>query len=112
MSAIPEKHAREKSVFLYYSLLPRYWGNGYMTEAVQALIQLGFNKFGLSTISAESSPENIASCRVMEKAGLNFTGQVHRMDDQGNSFERVHYELTHWEFITKSWPPVKITDPV
>jgi ribosomal-protein-alanine N-acetyltransferase len=112
MAAIPEKHIREKSVYLYYSLLPRYWGYGYMTEAVQALIQLGFDKFGLSAISAESNPENIASYRVMEKAGLDYTGKVHRLDDQGNSHERVHYELTCPEFMKKSWPPVHISDPV
>jgi len=112
MAAIPENDVREKSVYLYYSLLPRYWGNGYMTEAIQALIQLGFNKFGLSTISAESDPENIASSRVMEKAGLEYAGKVHRLDDRGNSFDRVHYELTYTEYVKKRWPPVIMSDPV
>lgn len=112
MANIPEKDAREKSVYLWYSLLPKYWGNGYMTEAVQALIQLGFNEFGLATISAECDPDNIASYRVMEKAGLLPTGHVQRSDDQGNTFERVHYELTNAEFLKRRWPPVKIMEPV
>ncbi len=112
LAAIPEKDVRDKSVYLWYSLLPRYWGKGYMTEAVQALIQLGFDKFGLATISAESDPENIASSRVMEKTGLEYAGKVLRLDDRGSSFERVHYELTYTEYVKKRWPPVIISDPV
>ena len=112
MAAISEKDSREKSVYLWYSLLPRYWGKGYMTEAVQALIQLGFSKFGLAIISAECEPENIASYRVMEKAGLIYTGPVVREDKQGNQIDRVHYELSYADFQKGVWPPVKITDPV
>ncbi len=112
LTAIPEKATSEKSFYLWYSLLPRYWGQGYMTEAVQALIQLGFNKFGLKSISAESDPENIASYRVMEKAGLQYTGIVLRQDAQGKKFRRVQYEITYPDFLKASWPPVKIVDSV
>ena len=112
MAAIPEKDVREKIVYLWYSLLPSFWGNGYMTEAVQALIQLGFVRFCLSVISAESDPENVASYRVMEKAGLRHTGIVQRLDDQGNGFARVHYELTRAEFEKTNWPAIHISGAV
>lgn len=112
MSSIAEQDTHDKIVSLWYSLLPGYWGRGYMTEAVQALIQLGFDKFGLSVISAECDPDNVASYRVMEKAGLFYTGRIQRTDDQGNTFDRIQYELTYPEFLKNMWPTVNIGDPV
>lgn len=59
---------------LGYSLNQRYWGRGYATEAAQLLLELGFSALELHRLTATCAPENTASRRVLEKAGLNYEG--------------------------------------
>ena len=56
--------------FLAYALLPPYWGNGYLTEAIRLVTEFGFEKLGINRIEAEVMPGNIASERVLEKNGF------------------------------------------
>jgi RimJ/RimL family protein N-acetyltransferase len=55
---------------LGYRLRRSAWGNGYATEGSRALIRKGFTEFGVQRVTAEASAQNVASRRVMEKAGL------------------------------------------
>lgn len=55
-----------------YILAKPYWGNGYATEALKAIINLAFSQLNIKTIKGTCDLENIASGRVMEKAGLRF----------------------------------------
>jgi PPOX class probable F420-dependent enzyme len=50
------------------------WGKGYATEAAGACLRFGFEERGLEQIVAVTSPDHIASRRVMEKNGLTFVG--------------------------------------
>jgi len=68
---VNEKH---QSAELGYCLSRTYWGKGYMSEAVAAMIGHLFNTVGLNRISSFHYPENIASGRVMEKCGMTFEG--------------------------------------
>jgi ribosomal-protein-alanine N-acetyltransferase len=81
------------SAFVWYSLLPKYWGQGYMTEAVQALSYAGATEFKLDQIFAECHPENQASIRVMQKAGLQYQGNIQITNLAGKIEERVRYGL-------------------
>jgi RimJ/RimL family protein N-acetyltransferase len=47
-----------------------YHGQGYATEAALALLRYGFEAMHLHRIIATCQPENVASCRVMEKLGM------------------------------------------
>lgn len=51
----------------------KYWGNGYMTEALRAVVQELFSE-GYDTIRIEAAQENIGSNRVIQKAGFEFVG--------------------------------------
>ncbi len=53
-----------------YALARDYWGHGYMTEALRTLLRFGFEDVGAHRICAECDPRNVASARVMEKAGM------------------------------------------
>ncbi|MDG4658061.1 GNAT family N-acetyltransferase [Ectobacillus antri] len=53
-----------------FDLAKAYWGNGYMNEAVQALIQSGFTELGYHTIDATVEPGNSRSIRLLEKLGF------------------------------------------
>ena len=46
------------------------WGRGYATEALQAVLRIGHDELGLDRIVALAYPENVASQRVMAKAGM------------------------------------------
>ena len=59
-----------------YRLLPAFWGQGLATEAALASVRYGFSKLGLKRIIGLTMPENVASIRVLEKAGLHYTEEV------------------------------------
>jgi len=52
------------------SSTPKYAGQGYATEAVGALIDLGFRQFEFHRIFARLDVENTASVKVMERLKL------------------------------------------
>ena len=53
-----------------YILNPNFHGQGYASEAVGALITLGFRRFALHRIFARCDPRNTASYRLMERLGM------------------------------------------
>ncbi|HIG44113.1 MAG: GNAT family N-acetyltransferase [bacterium] len=55
-----------------YRFLLETWGQGYATEAAQALINLGFTELSLERVIATAYEKNQASRRVMDKLGLRF----------------------------------------
>jgi ribosomal-protein-alanine N-acetyltransferase len=63
---------------LGYVLARAYWGRGYMTEAVQAVVGWAMGQDEIRTIQATCDVDNPASARVMEKAGLKFEGLLPR----------------------------------
>ncbi len=57
---------------LLYGISTPYWGTGLATEAARAAIRYGFEEVGLDRILGIADRENIASRRVLEKAGMRF----------------------------------------
>lgn len=53
-----------------YHLLPSAWGYGYATEALRATLTYAHDTLGLARVVGAAVPENTASRRVMEKAGM------------------------------------------
>ena len=60
-----------------YRMLPEFWGKGIATEVSFALVEYGFTEAGLDRIVGICRPENIASQRVLLKAGLIYEEQRH-----------------------------------
>jgi [ribosomal protein S5]-alanine N-acetyltransferase len=52
------------------------WGRGYATEALRKVVRIAHDELGLRRIVALAYPENDASRRVMEKAGMRADGTV------------------------------------
>ena len=59
-----------------YVLNPEYWGKGYATEAVKAVVKFGFETIGVVRIEAKYMEGNAASRRVMEKVGMSYEGMM------------------------------------
>jgi RimJ/RimL family protein N-acetyltransferase len=62
---------------LGYFLAEPFWGKGIMTQVVRFLSEWAINNLGLHRVSAEPYAENIASQRVLEKAGFSYEGKLH-----------------------------------
>jgi ribosomal-protein-alanine N-acetyltransferase len=55
-----------------YRLARAFWGQGYATEAVSAVRDYGFGVLCLPRLIALIDPQNVASLRVAEKAGMRY----------------------------------------
>ena len=62
------------AVELLYAFAPRYWGLGMATEAASATLAWGFAVLTIAEVLGLAAPENIGSCRVMEKLGMTYAG--------------------------------------
>jgi RimJ/RimL family protein N-acetyltransferase len=98
----PGHAAAPGEVELGYRLRKSAWGQGYATEGSRALIRKGFTEFGVQRVTAEADAANIASRRVMEKAGLTLvrTFRAPWPDaTDGEELDAVEYALCRadWE---------------
>ncbi len=76
-----------------YRLLPGAWGSGYATEGTRALVRHGFAGLGLARIIGLTHPENLASQRVLAKAGLRDAGWGRYYGRDLRLFEAAQDEL-------------------
>jgi len=60
----------QTEVEIKYALLRGHWGRGLATEVVEAMISYGSREFGMTRIIAGTASENVASHRVLLKAGM------------------------------------------
>lgn len=58
-----------------YDLQPDYWKNGYMSEALTAILAFSKNEMRTNKVYARIYPENAASINTAEKAGFVRTGK-------------------------------------
>ena len=63
-----------------------YWGRGYMTEAVRAVLGWAFESLGLNRVFAEHFTRNAASGRVMQKAGMRHEGSLRQHDKKWDAY--------------------------
>ena len=58
---------------LGYRFLRSCWGKGFASEAAAACLSYGFTQYQLPLITARAHVENLASLRVIEKCGMQFS---------------------------------------
>jgi ribosomal-protein-alanine N-acetyltransferase len=66
-----------------WAIVPERWGEGLATELARAAVDAAFGPLGLEELIAFTLPDNVASRRVMEKAGFAYERDI------------VHASLTH-----------------
>ena len=59
-----------------YELDPKYWNNGYATEAAHAIVDFGFSRFGVHRIWSWCIADNVGSAHVLEKLGMRLEGHL------------------------------------
>lgn len=99
----------QPEIEIAYRLHRKYWGKGYATELAKALIHWGFQNLSVNKLIAVTHSNNLASQRVLKKAGLDFTGKIKGQDGselfgysiyKNDSIELLAYE-TQWPNLAK-----------
>ncbi len=78
------QHARAE---LGFALARPCWNRGITTEAAKAVLRFGFEQLRLNRIEAFCKPANLASARVLEKAGMSLEGVLRR-----HQYIKGHFE--------------------
>ena len=60
---------------IWYTIHPQNWNKGFATEAVKIVFEFCFNQLKLHRIQAGCAVDNIASIKVLEKAGMTKEGR-------------------------------------
>jgi [ribosomal protein S5]-alanine N-acetyltransferase len=66
----------DDEVELGYRVAAAWWGRGIATEMASALVGVARDRLGLAEIVAFTLPYNVASRRVMEKAGFTYERDI------------------------------------
>ena len=90
---------KDKDPVIGYCSGKKWWGNGYMTEALKALVAELFAD-GHERIVIGAIRENIGSNRVIEKAGFTYTGSEERSlsDAKPDIVTINHYSYLRTEY--------------
>ncbi len=91
---------RDRRASIGYDLGFAYWGSGYMTEAVRAMVTFGFEEMELNRIEADTDVENHGSMRVLEKVGFQREGLQQEQYFEWDAFhDLVLFGLLKKDFI-------------
>ena len=92
-------NVRHETAELGYALARQMWGRGIVPEAGRAVIDWGFERYGLHKVFAESDARNRQSWRVMEKLGMTREGVLrgrHKARDG-------HVDFVYYGVLCEEW---------
>lgn len=72
---------------LGYRMKPKFWGKGYATESSLVSVKYGFDILGVEKICGAAHVDNIASNKVLQKAGLKFINRFEYETEPHNWYE-------------------------
>ena len=64
-----------------FAFLPEYWNRGFAYEAAEAILKYGRSTLGVDKIVGLTSPDNLASIKLLKKLGMEFEKTVKMSDD-------------------------------
>lgn len=77
----------QPDIELSYTLHKKFWGRGYATELVKALIAWGFDNLPIEKLVAVAQPDNKGSRHVMEKVGMQYVGLAYCHEKEVAKYE-------------------------
>jgi ribosomal-protein-alanine N-acetyltransferase len=80
----PEKDVLRKNAELGYWISEEFWGKGIISDAIVQIVQLAFEKFDIVRIWAAPFGNNLASHRVLEKAGFKLEARYEKIICKNN----------------------------
>lgn len=90
----PKDDVRRLTAEIGYWLAEPFWGKGIMTDAVRTVVEFAFVTFGILRVEAFVYEWNLASCRVLEKAGFVQEARLRRrVTKDGKTIDELLYAL-------------------
>lgn len=90
----PQADIHQKNAELGYWLAEPYWGKGIITEAVKQMVAFGFSTYPINRIFARPFGTNIASQKVLEKAGFILEARFEKtLYKQGEYLDELVYAI-------------------
>ncbi|MBJ8061390.1 MULTISPECIES: GNAT family protein [Bacillus] len=78
---------------------PAYWGKGLIVEALEELIEIGFQELNINRMEGRCDAENIASERVMQKLKMVYEGILRQSVKMDNTYRDAKvYSLLKEEY--------------
>lgn len=82
-----------------YDLARAYWRQGYMSEAVAAMLELGFDEMGLNRIEALVMVNNVASASLLRSLGFSNEGILRQYD----YFKGAFHDLSSFSLLASEY---------
>jgi ribosomal-protein-alanine N-acetyltransferase len=86
----------------------QYWGKGYASEALRAVLNFCITELGLQRVQGMAVAGNSSACRMMERCGMKYEGLLRNyalQKGQWVDFEAyviLHDEFSAWRFHKSS----------
>lgn len=95
-----ENRGKYYAKYINYVLSDKYWGKGYMTEAVKRVVKYAFEELNIDLLTAFHYPDNIQSKRVIEKCGFQYEVTLKQASKRydGKIFDSVCYSILKSEY--------------
>ena len=86
-----------------YMLGQEFWGQGFGTEALTAVLDFAFSKMEMRVVTADHFAENPASGAVMRKAGMRYVRTIPgKYQKNGGLHDAPEYRITKEEWEQKA----------
>jgi len=90
---------RNHSGEIGYDLLKEYWGLGFMTEVLRAIINYGFEHLKLNRIEAHTASDNTASRNLLNRLGFYEEGTFRESSFYKGEFKDDSY----YSLLRREW---------
>jgi ribosomal-protein-serine acetyltransferase len=90
-----------RSAMIGYWIDARHEGQGLVTKAARALIDVAFRALSMHRVWLSADPENVRSCAVAERLGFRREG-VRRED---TVIDGVFHDTAIYAVLESEWPP-------
>lgn len=74
----PQSDIMKKNAELGYWLGETYWGKGIVTAAIKQMVDFAFNTYDITRIYARPFGNNVASQKVLQKAGFCLEARIEK----------------------------------
>ena len=85
----------ENTCSFAYMIGDAFWGRGFGTQALKAVLDFGFEQMGLNAVEADHMAENFAFGAVMRKAGMAYVRTEEGKYEKNGTIHDAHvYRIT------------------
>lgn len=86
-----------------FELSPLFWRQGVMHECLLEVLRYGFNELGFNRIEAMTDPHNLASRKLLEKAGMSEEGLLREyVFEKGVLVDAVMFSILRREYDARN----------